>query len=137
MNVSIYSASTGRIDRLCSAPENIISAQLHSGESYLPGWFACDEYYVANGQAVAMPPKPSEFHEFDYTTKQWFDPRTDETQWAVVRAERNRLLAESDWTQLPDVPLATKTAWAEYRQLLRDITLQPDPFNIMWPDKPL
>ena len=83
-----------------------------------------------------MPPKPSEHHVFDYTTKQWVDPRTHETEWPIVRAERDRRLLASDWTQLTDVPLTTKEAWATYRQSLRDITLQPDPFNITWPDPP-
>ncbi len=36
-----------------------------------------------------------------------------------IRAIRDRLLAESDWTQLPDAPVDA-TAWAEYRQELRD-----------------
>ena len=58
-----------------------------------------------------------------------------EAQWIVVRAERNKLIANTDWTQLPDAPLTnTQTAeWAFYRQGLRDITEQPDPFNIVWP----
>ena len=54
-------------------------------------------------------------------------------QWDVVRAERNKLLAECDWTQLPDAPVDA-IAWATYRQALRDITTQADPFNIIWPD---
>ena len=64
------------------------------------------------------------------------DCRTSETEWILVRAERDRLLQASDWTQLPDVPLVTKEAWAVYRQALRDVTLQPDPFNITWPVAP-
>lgn len=75
-------------------------------------------------------------HVFNYTTRQWEDPRTPETEWPLVRAQRSRLLAASDWTQLPDVPLATKDAWATYRQALRDITQQPDPFSIIWPPTP-
>ena len=55
---------------------------------------------------------------------------------AQTRAKRDQLLQQSDWTQLPDVPLATKEAWAVYRQALRDITQQPDPFNIAWPVAP-
>jgi hypothetical protein len=54
----------------------------------------------------------------------------------VVRSQRNALLSASDWTQLPDVPLATKETWAAYRQALRDITDQSDPFNIVWPVQP-
>lgn len=54
-------------------------------------------------------------------------------------AQRNVLLAESDWTQLADVPLPAeeKAAWAAYRQQLRDITAQPGfPNSIIWPVKP-
>lgn len=56
-------------------------------------------------------------------------------QWTVVRAERNKLLADCDWTQLPDAS-ADAAAWAVYRQALRDITDQSDPFNIQWPTTP-
>ena len=59
-----------------------------------------------------------------------------EDMWLEVKRVRGVLLQQSDWTQLPDVPLATKEPWAEYRQALRDITDQPDPFNIVWPVVP-
>jgi hypothetical protein len=44
--------------------------------------------------------------------------------WATLRAERDRRLAASDWTQMPDSPLSAsmKAAWAVYRQALRDMT---------------
>jgi hypothetical protein len=62
-----------------------------------------------------------------------------EAQWAVVRTERNKLIANTDWTQLPDAPLTDAKAanWGSYRQALRDITTQSDPFNIEWPVPPL
>ena len=54
-----------------------------------------------------------------------------------VKAQRNYLLKESDWTQLPDVPQSMKDTWATYRQALRDITAQPGfPKTVNWPDKP-
>lgn len=56
-------------------------------------------------------------------------------QWDSIRAERNRKLADCDWTQLPDAPVDA-AAWATYRQELRDITTQTDPFNITWPTEP-
>lgn len=61
-----------------------------------------------------------------------------ENQWTNIREERNKLLYECDWTQLTDSPLTPeqKIAWSLYRQSLRDITLQQDPFNIVWPTKP-
>ena len=55
--------------------------------------------------------------------------------WAALRAERNRRLAECDWTQLPDVPVDGR--WAGYRQALRDLPSEtPDPLNPLWPEAP-
>ena len=56
-------------------------------------------------------------------------------QWIVIRAERNKLLADCDWTQLPDASADAPT-WATYRQALRDITAQANPFAIVWPQGP-
>lgn len=54
-----------------------------------------------------------------------------------MRSERNALLAATDWTQMPDVPQATKDKWAPYRQALRDVPQQAGfPDNIQWPVKP-
>ena len=58
-----------------------------------------------------------------------------EAQWPIIRAERNRLLVESDWTQLPDAPVDA-AAWATYRQALRDVTKQANPFAVIWPESP-
>jgi hypothetical protein len=53
-----------------------------------------------------------------------------------AKVYRNRLLALSDWTQVPDAPV-DKAAWAEYRQALRDIPSQEGfPHSVVWPDKP-
>ena len=57
------------------------------------------------------------------------------SQWTVIRAERNKLLVESDWTQLPDAPVDA-AIWATYRQALRDVTNQANPFAIIWPQGP-
>jgi len=58
-----------------------------------------------------------------------------ERQWANIRSERNQYLSACDWTQLPDAPINSEE-WATYRQALRDITTQADPFAIVWPVKP-
>ena len=59
-----------------------------------------------------------------------------ESQWAKIRKQRDSLLQSCDWTQLPDVTISNKTDWAAYRQALRDITNQEDPYNIVWPSDP-
>ena len=59
-----------------------------------------------------------------------------ENQWETVRIQRNELLTQCDWTQLSDIPSETKEAWTIYRQALRNITSQSNPFSIEWPSKP-
>ena len=64
----------------------------------------------------------------------------------LLRKERDRLLVESDWTQFPDVPEATRTAWQTYRQQLRDLPASASPSldeiyeldlsSVTWPSKP-
>lgn len=57
-------------------------------------------------------------------------------QAASVRAQRNSLLSQSDWTQVADAPV-DKAVWATYRQALRDITAQVGfPFEVVWPVVP-
>lgn len=53
-----------------------------------------------------------------------------------VRAQRDRLIAETDWWASSDLTMtAEQTA---YRQALRDITSQAGfPHNVAWPEKPL
>lgn len=57
-------------------------------------------------------------------------------KWKNVRAKRNRLLSDSDWTQLNDSPV-DKTLWSIYRNQLRDIPQSfNDPDLIVWPTPP-
>ena len=60
------------------------------------------------------------------------------TQWASVRNQRDNLLKETDWMSIraADTGTPMSAEWATYRQALRDITTQSDPFNITWPEKP-
>ena len=59
--------------------------------------------------------------------------------WTQLRAERNRRLAATDWTQLADAHLSQekKDAWAAYRQELRDLPDETqDPTAPEWPLDP-
>ena len=83
------------------------------GEPYTDlGWFE-----VGDGPALPTPSTPAE----------------------LVWDRAKRLLAESDWSMLPDVPMSSgdKAAWIEYRRVLREIRLQPNfPTDPVWPQKP-
>ena len=61
-----------------------------------------------------------------------------QVKWDNIRKLRNVFLSRSDWTALTDCQLdqTKKNEWATYRQGLRDITLQSDPDNIVWPNEP-
>jgi hypothetical protein len=60
--------------------------------------------------------------------------RNLDIEWNNVRAMRNDLLSQSDWTQVPDNGLKNKEQWKLYRQALRDITENlDDPDNVVWP----
>ena len=66
----------------------------------------------------------------------------------LVRKIRDRLLAESDWTQNRDVVLLNDTTWKQYRQDLRDLPASAsftpkldsngnlDMSSVTWPLKP-
>ena len=57
-------------------------------------------------------------------------------QFDYVRAVRNAELAATDWTQVADSTV-NKTAWATYRQKLRDLPAQnADPKKIIFPSRP-
>lgn len=67
------------------------------------------------------------------------DTVVPESAEELARARRDRELALSDWSVLPDSPMdpATHAVWVEYRQLLRDVPQQSGfPDNIVWPVSP-
>ena len=62
-------------------------------------------------------------------------PMTEEE----ARTQRDKLLADTDWTQVLDAPIdaTTREAYRTYRQALRDIPEQEGfPESITWPELP-
>ena len=126
----------GQITQTGTCPKNQLIYQTVSDCAIIEGSARIGLDWVIDGEIHPLPPKPSTHHVFDYEERAWIDPRTESSEWAVVRIERDRRIAETDWTQYQDTSLALKVYWAPYRQALRDITTQPDPFNIVWPEQP-
>ena len=62
----------------------------------------------------------------------------------LLREERNRKLAETDWKDLPSYPGTDQEEWRTYRQSLRDLPSTASPeldengqlSNVTWPTKP-
>ena len=68
------------------------------------------------------------------------DWAAQDLNFTLTRIQRNGLLRESDWTQLPGGPLTDeqKTAWDTYRQELRDYPTLSDLVSTLpaWPTPP-
>ena len=57
-------------------------------------------------------------------------------KWAGIRAERDALLAASDWRAMSDAPTMSD-AWATYREALRNLpSTESDPADIVFPTEP-
>jgi len=75
-----------------------------------------------------------------YETGRWVigytvENKTLDQAQTAVRAHRDHLLAETDWTALVDGTLST--AMATYRQALRYVPEQEGfPYAVTWPSKP-
>ena len=69
--------------------------------------------------------------------KVWTPPLDLQAVLTELRAKRNELLAESDFSQLSDAPVDS-AAWAVYRQELRDLpsTVDSETGQFTWPTKP-
>lgn len=146
---TIYNLESGEIVRSGYCKEIDFDLQAKDAEGIVEGYCDSNTGYIANGKIVkyTQSQKDAKFNKPKYNcqwsnqTFQWIDLTTDiERQvqaCAYVKTIRNQLLAESDWTQMPDVSLINKQDWAVYRQALRDIPEQSGyPFNINWPVKP-
>ena len=68
---------------------------------------------------------------FDYL----YPDATDEQKLDQVRNWRNAQLAATDWTQVADAPVDA-SAWAVYRQALRDLPATINIADPVLPDQP-
>ena len=71
-----------------------------------------------------------------------------EEPFKLLREQRNKLIAETDWTQLKDIDLdiIRERNWKNYRQALRDLPAKSNPkldsrgildvSSVTWPTKP-
>jgi len=64
-----------------------------------------------------------------------FPDATDAQKLRQVRLWRDGILARTDWTQVADAPVDA-SAWATYRQALRDLPDTIDLANPVIPDPP-
>ena len=74
----------------------------------------------------------------DISLRSIYDEENIPSEWLFerMRIQRDKLLVESDWTQVADAPV-DKQAWATYRQALRDFPSTWVPSEtVEFPDTP-
>ena len=122
------------------------------------------KYDFAAALQILKPEAQWTLYGSEYSGLEWFDeiqtkPTEEELNAKVaelnaaepvrlLREERNRLIAETDWTQLKDIDLdlIRERNWKNYRQALRDLPSVSNPkldsygdldmSSVNWPDKP-
>jgi hypothetical protein len=101
------------------------------------------EYLLPAHTTDLKPPSCSKNYILRFVQDKWIGVPIEKsmmyiTRAAKIRAVRNRMLFESDWTQVLDVPeYVDRKGWRKYRQLLRDIPEQKEfPFKCNFPDVP-
>ena len=103
------------------------------------GWSDLENKTYAN---IVLEPRilrDGEWIDNPYTipTESEVNAKIAEMDLNEVRQVRNQKLAETDWTQSRDVTLSNDSAWATYRQALRDITDSATSLeDVTWPTKP-
>jgi len=108
---TIYNTATGEIGTCGSTNAPLESINLEEGQSIIEGIYEAEKYKIIDGQPVEQ----------------------SISVWDSARHQRNNLLAECDWTQLPDSPLsdAAKLEWQNYRQALRDLPDTHEAVNLI------
>lgn len=124
---TIYDLSTGRFTgKYSSKRQDTIDSNVDDGFSYVEGDYNIATQMVIDGAVVDVPPAT-------------LAAEASQAALTMLRANRNELLAASDWTQTPDSPLSEtqQQSWRDYRQALRDLPANTtDPANPTWPTKP-
>jgi hypothetical protein len=100
---TLFETLTGKI--LCSGDcgDDELDAQAYGMYSVIEGRCEPAACYVSQGNLYSKPPKPTSNHSFDYSTKQWIDPRSlqelRDAKWDFIKkareAERYSLLTTS------------------------------------------
>jgi hypothetical protein len=102
----------GNILRTGKCPMSILYTQINEGENIMQGIACDDKHIIVDGEIVDRP----------------VDNSVDMVQ---IRQERNKILSQTDWTQMPDSPLSEqeKQRYRDYRRALRDLPLKYDTIN--------
>jgi hypothetical protein len=117
----------GQILRTGKCPQSMLDAQCGENENIIQGIAQDDKHQIIDGLIVDKD----------------VDKAVDNSiKLNELRQQRNILLSQTDWTQIPDAPLSSeqKQQWATYRQQLRDLpslySTETNIDNVVFPEIP-
>jgi hypothetical protein len=118
-----YSKTSGEILYSVTGDKKFLITEETDEVGFVDGSYSSDAYKVVDGSVIRKPDSEIEEQEI-------------QSAWVQLKAERNRRLFATDWTQVSDAPVDHQ-AWAVYRQQLRDLPANtPDPRYPVWPSPP-
>ncbi|HHQ4786431.1 tail fiber assembly protein [Aeromonas hydrophila] len=136
MKFGVFDLKDGRLKAVGDIPEGA-TPEITFGVM-VPGDFTIGRHYLNNAGVVCDAGASPGEHYIQAGVNGWVVDV--EVSSARVRAQRDVLLSQSDWVELPsnrermtDQQLAD---WFCYRQALRDITNQPAFPEVVWPVRP-
>ena len=121
------------------------------------------KYDISHAISVLRPGEEFVLYGYSYSGLEWRASTTKPTEaelndkvtelnngepMKLLREVRNKLISETDWTQLKDIDLdiIRERNWKNYRQALRDLPAKSNPkvdnfgnldmSSVTWPDKP-
>lgn len=133
-----------------SATATAIASARQSGKLFDPNSVSVEpqHFLVPAFATTAAPPNAGSGQRAHFVNGQWTLRQvvvpeavisTPPDPWSLLRARRDELLRQSDWTQLADAAISeeVRESWAKYRSMLRAApTSVDDPEKIVWPDPP-
>ena len=136
---TVYILATGQVVQsgTCN-DEGLATFPLMVGQAILEVVSQASDYMIVDGAPVVMPVQPSPDHIFDYTTKQWIDPRTladlKATKWLEIKQARNQAeFGGFTWEGSTfDSDLISQSRIQGAAQLATLALMNSQPFSIEW-----
>lgn len=139
----VFYTSNGEIKIIYSGQCLDQMIEINPDLSYIEGSIdSSDNYYVENNELVEKPSKPSNFHLFDYSTKEWTLP-TEQIEKAKTQKKLD-ITNQADWIHQQPISYDNKLLDADetaqqnisgkITELKNDIDLNITSTNLFWKD---
>jgi hypothetical protein len=124
-----------RNNRICQIEQDLAVFEVAEDLTWVDCPETCTTTWIYDGTSFVEIDSNTNYGQFIGTNVNL----TDAQLKAIIIEDRNKRLANCDWTQLPDIPSTVdKAAWAVYRQALRDLPNNNlDVHNPVYPVPPI